>query len=126
MTGSATYNAARTIATRTHRADRWAGLVGVAVVVDMETPPAHRERCLTASACGAWLERNGEAIYATHPWTPSAATTSNGQQVRFTQKDATVYAIVLGDQLADSLTVHGLRLPAGSRVGLLHGPADLA
>jgi alpha-L-fucosidase len=92
----------------------------------METPPAHRERCPTASACGAWLERNGEAIYATHPWTPSAATTSNGQQVRFTQKDATVYAIVLGDQLADSLTVHGLRLPAGSRVGLLHGPADLA
>lgn len=75
---------------------------------------------------GAWLEGNGEAIYATHPWTPSAATIGSGQQVRFTRKDATVYAIVLGAQLGDSLTVRGLRLSAGSHVGLLHVPADLA
>jgi alpha-L-fucosidase len=75
---------------------------------------------------GAWLGRNGEAIYATHPWTASAASTSSGHEVRFTQNDATVYAIVLADQLPDSLTIRGLRLPAVSRVGLPHGPADLA
>lgn len=75
---------------------------------------------------GAWLERNGEAIYATHPWTASAASTSSGHEVRFTQKDATVYAVVLVDQLPDSLSIRGLRLPAVSRVGLLDGPADLA
>jgi alpha-L-fucosidase len=27
---------------------------------------------------GAWLDRNGEAIYATRPWTPAATTTATG------------------------------------------------
>jgi alpha-L-fucosidase len=75
---------------------------------------------------GAWLDRNGEAIYATRPWTPAATTTATGQQVRFTQKVRTVYAIVLSDDVADGLTVRGLTIPASSRIGVLHGAADLA
>jgi alpha-L-fucosidase len=75
---------------------------------------------------GAWLDRNGEAIYATRPWTTAAATTTAGRQVRFTQKDGTVYAIVLSDELPDSLTIRDLTLPPGSRIGLLDGSTDLA
>ena len=75
---------------------------------------------------GGWLEGNGDAIYATGPWTPAATTTASGQQVRFTRRDGVVYAIVLADDVADGLTIRGLTLPAGSRIGVLHGAADLA
>jgi alpha-L-fucosidase len=74
---------------------------------------------------GGWLEANGDAIHATRPWTPAATTTTSGQQVRFTHKDRTVHAIVLADDLTDPLTIRGLTLPAGSRIGLLNGPQDL-
>jgi alpha-L-fucosidase len=74
---------------------------------------------------GAWLEGNGEAIYATHPWTQTATTTTTGDQVRYTHKDGTVYAIVLADDLTDGLTIRDLTLPTGSRVGLLGGAGDL-
>jgi alpha-L-fucosidase len=75
---------------------------------------------------GAWLDANGEAIYATRPWTPTATTTSAGDQVRFTHGKDTVYAIVLSGRLTDHLTIRGLTLPASSRVGVLGGIADLA
>jgi hypothetical protein len=87
--------------------------------------PTTSTRSSSSSACG-WLEGNGDAIYATGPWTPAATTTASGQQVRFTRRDGVVYAIVLADDVADGLTIRGLTLPAGSRIGVLHGAADLA
>jgi hypothetical protein len=33
---------------------------------------------------------NGEAIYATRPWTSTATATTAGQQVRYTQKGSSV------------------------------------
>jgi len=75
---------------------------------------------------GGWLDRNGEAIYATRRWTPAATTTATGDQVRFTHREGTVYAIVLADLLTDDLTIRGLTLPPGSRLGVLGGAADLA
>jgi alpha-L-fucosidase len=65
---------------------------------------------------GAWLDRNGDAIYATRPWTPTAGTTATGEQVRYTQEDGTVYAIVLSDDLTGRLTIRDLALrPARTR-----------
>ena len=74
---------------------------------------------------GAWLDRNGDAIYGTRPWTTAAATTTAGRQVRFTQKDGTVYAIVLSDELTDSLTIRDLTLSPGSRIGVLDGATEV-
>jgi alpha-L-fucosidase len=74
---------------------------------------------------GAWLDANGEAIYATRPWTRPAGTTTGDQQVRYTRKDDVIYAIVLSDRLADSLTIRDLMLPAGSRIRMLNGSVDL-
>jgi alpha-L-fucosidase len=71
---------------------------------------------------GAWLDRNGDAIYATRPW----STAADGHQVRYTQNDSTVFAIVLADHLTSTLTIRDLTLPPGSRVGVLNGPTDLA
>jgi alpha-L-fucosidase len=73
---------------------------------------------------GSWLDRNGGAIYGTRPWSLTDATTSGGAQVRFTQRDRTVYAIVLADDLRDSLIIRDLTLPANSRIRVLDG-ADL-
>jgi len=75
---------------------------------------------------GAWLDRNGEAIYVTRPWATAAATTTTGRQVRFTEKDGIVYAIVLSDDLTDSVTIRDLTLHAGTRIGSLNGTTNLA
>jgi len=74
---------------------------------------------------GAWLDVNGEAIYETRPWTRPAGITATGQQVRYTRKDHVIYAIVLSDRLADSLTIGDLTLPVGSRIRMLNGSVDL-
>jgi alpha-L-fucosidase len=44
---------------------------------------------------GSWLRTNGEAIFGTRFWTPSATTTADGEPVRFTRKGGDVYIIVL-------------------------------
>ena len=71
---------------------------------------------------GAWLDRNGDAIYATRPWSTAATTTADGHQVRYTQKDGTVFAIVLADQLTGTLTVRGLTLPRAAGSASSTGP----
>ena len=74
---------------------------------------------------GGWLDRNGEAIYATRRWTPAATTTATGDQVRFTHREGTVCAIVPADLLTDDLTIRGRTLPPGSRLGVLGGARTL-
>jgi alpha-L-fucosidase len=57
---------------------------------------------------GAWLERNGAAIFATRPWTRRfGGTTADGLPVRFTQSadGRTVYAIVLGTPAGTTLVL---------------------
>jgi len=81
---------------------------------------------------GAWLETNGEAIFATRPWTQFGGLTRfggpNGDDlpVRFTRSadGRTVYAIVLGTPTGTSVV---LRLFAGTAasVRLLGGASDL-
>jgi alpha-L-fucosidase len=46
-------------------------------------------------ALGAWVAANGEAVRGTRPWTMAATETTEGTQVRFTQRDGVVYAILL-------------------------------
>lgn len=47
-------------------------------------------------ALGAWLGKNGEAVYGTRPWKRASGETADGIPVRFTSKGSTVYAILLG------------------------------
>ena len=68
-------------------------LINVGPQGDGTIPTAQAERLL---ALGAWLASNGEAIYATTPWTRAEATTDSGLAVRFTHKDHTLYATLLG------------------------------
>ncbi len=51
-------------------------------------------------AVGGWLRANGEAIYATRPWTIASARTIDGREARFTARGDTVYAIMLDARAA--------------------------
>ena len=44
---------------------------------------------------GAWLAVNGDAIYGTRPWTVASTSTTEGTEVRFTQREGRVYALLL-------------------------------
>ncbi len=45
---------------------------------------------------GRWLDSQGEAVFATRPWTRAEGETEDGASVRFTAKGSTVYACIYG------------------------------
>jgi alpha-L-fucosidase len=88
----------------------------------------HIERRASArlSRAGAWLQLNGEVIYGTHPWKRAVGQTSEGIQVRFTQKDSTIYATLLGQPKTATVVIKDLSPGAGAQVYLLGNPTPLA
>jgi len=87
---------------------------------DGAIPEAQRQRL---AWLGTWLQRNGEAIYATRPWTRAEGTTREGTPLRFTCRQDTLYAILLGSPPRSSLTLQDLPEQVGDEVRLLgHGP----
>ncbi len=81
---------------------------------------------------GAWLKVNGEAIYRTRPWTvygegptkivagsfhDTAAGAFTAQDIRFTTKNGTLYAIALGWPSDGRLMIHTLNSAGGFKVG---------
>jgi len=68
-------------------------LLNIGPCGDGTIPLVQAERVL---GLGWWLRTNGEAIYGTRPWRVTDATTPDGLDVRFTHRDDTVYAMVLG------------------------------
>ncbi len=75
---------------------------------------------------GDWLRINGEAIYATRPWTRADGNTAENISVRFTQKDSSVYAILLGIPTTSSITLNNLTPPPGSKIFLVGEDAPLS
>ena len=74
-------------------------------------------------ALGAWMDVNGEALVGTRPWVEAAATTAEGIDVRFTQADGAVYAMLLAPPAGPKVTLPGLASQAHRPVILLgHGP----
>ena len=65
---------------------------------------------------GAWLATDGEAIHGTRPWAVAAAETTEGTPVRFTRKDETVYAILLGLPGRPTFGIRGVDLAGAEPV----------
>jgi alpha-L-fucosidase len=96
-------------------------LLNVGPTGDGDIPDLQASRL---QALGGWMDVNGEAIRGTRPWTRTQATTSSGDDVRFTQAEGALYALVLADPAAGS-TVTIPDVPELGPVDLLgHGAGD--
>lgn len=73
---------------------------------------------------GAWLQRNGEAIYGTQPWEVASARAIDGRDVRFTAREDRVYAIALDGGGAAALTFDDDSALAGFSWQPLSGAVD--
>ena len=81
-------------------------LLNIGPMANGEVP---REQLERIQVIGAWLDINGSAIFDTRPYAVSSLVTTDGQTVRLTQdRDNNVYAIVLGDCPAASISIENL------------------
>ncbi len=67
-------------------------------------------------AFGAWFGVNGDAVYGTRPWAHAEALTSDGLPVRFTQKNGTIYLIVLGSPVGSEIRLREVGLGGNARL----------
>jgi len=74
---------------------------------------------------GSWLSTNGEAVFGTRPWTRAEGRTDGGLAVRFTRRDTTVYAVLLGTPAGAEFLLEGIHPEEGATVRALGGtPLD--
>jgi alpha-L-fucosidase len=67
-------------------------LLNVGPMADGSIPEMQRRPLVEL---GAWLSRNGEAIYGTGPWLQAEGRTAEGHDLRFTQAAKAVYVTVM-------------------------------
>ena len=74
---------------------------------------------------GAWLERNGEAIYGSRPWVVTESATTDGTPLRFTKSGEGVYALVLGTPPRPQITMQAIDGARVRRVRLVGADTPL-
>jgi alpha-L-fucosidase len=98
-------------------------LLDVGPEADGTIPAVQRERL---QELGNWLRANGEAIYGTRPWKRAEGASAEGIPVRFTQKDSSVFAVLLGDVKTASVTLKSLTPAADAKIYLLGNERPLS
>jgi alpha-L-fucosidase len=97
-------------------------LLGVGPRPDGTIPDAQQA---PLRALGAWLDRNGEAVYGSRPWILSESTATDGTPLRFTKSGEGVYALVLGQPRGTRLTIPAVDGARVRRVRLVGVDAPL-
>jgi len=91
-------------------------LLNVGPKVDGTIPELQAERL---RGLGEWLDTNGKAIFGTRPWVEAEGTTREGIDVRFTEKNGTLYAILLSSAGGEKVVIENLVLKEEAEVQML-------
>jgi alpha-L-fucosidase len=70
-------------------------------------------------ALGKWLSQNGEGIFDTRPWKRPAQRLDEGTELRFTQKNKTLYVFFLSTPKNKRITILDCVLAKGAKVTLV-------
>ena len=97
-------------------------LLNVGPRADGSIPENQAERLRTL---GRWLDTNGEANFATRPWQRAEGRTTQGADIRFTQKGDTLYATLLDSPGESEITIESLNAPDRASIRLLGKEGDL-
>ncbi len=98
-------------------------ILGIGPEADGSIPPVQLERL---QALGSWLKQNGEAVYGTRPWIRAEGDTGEaGLFIRFTQKQGSLYAILLGAPRSREMLLHTVTARPDSQLFLLGDSAPL-
>lgn len=82
-------------------------LLNVGPMADGTIPEIQKTRLIQL---GGWLEVNGEGIFGTRPWSRAEAKTTEGLEVRFTQKNEFLYMFLLGKPESIRVTIKDLKI----------------
>ncbi|MGI9577113.1 MAG: alpha-L-fucosidase [Microthrixaceae bacterium] len=91
-------------------------LIGIGPDPDGTIP---EEQQLPLEGLGRWMAVNGEAIYGTRPWKVAATHTSEDTEVRFTQSDRSIYAMLTDTPGRQTFSLRGTDARDVSAVRLL-------
>jgi alpha-L-fucosidase len=80
-------------------------LLNVGPMADGTIPEMQKKPLLEL---GKWLNTNGEGIYGTSPWEQAEGATKEGIDLRFTQKDKTLYIFFFGKPEGKTVTLLSL------------------
>jgi alpha-L-fucosidase len=91
-------------------------LIGIGPMPD-GTIPEEQQRPFRG--LGEWMATHGSAVVGTRPWEMAASLTSDGTEVRFTQRDGSVYALLLSRPRSSSFSLAGVEAENVRSVRLL-------
>ncbi|HEY1829158.1 MAG TPA: alpha-L-fucosidase [Acidimicrobiales bacterium] len=91
-------------------------LIGIGPAPDGTIP---LEQQVPLRGLGTWMAQNREAIVGTRPWEMPTSSTTDGTEVRFTQRDGHVYALVFGRPGSATWTISRIEALAVTSVSLL-------
>ncbi len=74
---------------------------------------------------GKWLEVNGDAIYGTRPWIRAEGKTLGNNEIRYTQKEDSLYAILLGKLKNNEVVIKSLIIDPIAKINLLGNSINL-
>jgi len=97
-------------------------LLNVGPMADGTIPELQKKAIL---GLGKWLDINGEAIFGTRPWKRAEGKTSDGIDIRFTQKKHVLYIHLLDKPKRSKLTILSLTLEEEKKIQLLGSQENL-